>query len=136
MGEAKRRKERLGLRYGKPLGLSSAKRIELIDSNIAQWILEHFNNCGYHNYLEKPLNPQTRTNQLDESNLESVIENVSEHFSMTFNQNYPNASIKLLIKAIVKERPIVFQGVNSKSRRRMEPTVALPEEPKILSFTT
>ena len=69
-----------GSRYGKPLGLSSVERIDLIDGHMAQWFSEHFDNCESENYLEKPLNPQTRTRELDESNLESVIENVGNAF--------------------------------------------------------
>ncbi len=130
MGEAKRRKQRLGSRYGKPLGLSSVERINLIELNIAQWISEHFDNCEYENYLEKPLNPQTRTSELDESNLESVIENVTEHFAKTFNQTYPDAGVKSLISAILFDRPIVFEGISFKQGRRMEPTIALPEARK------
>lgn len=130
MGEAKRRKQLLGSCYGKPLGLSSAERIELIDSDIAQWISQHLSKCEYYNYLEKPFALQTRANSLSESNLEQVIENVAEHFSVTFGRTYALASIESLVRAILKDRPIVFEGVSLKQGRIMEPTVALPEARK------
>ncbi|NJK58716.1 MAG: hypothetical protein HC939_23430 [Pleurocapsa sp. SU_5_0] len=132
MGEAKRRKQLLGSRYGKPLGLSSAKRIKLIDQNIGQWISEHFDNCEYHNYLEEPLPSQTRSKSGDSSNLEEVLEEVVEHFSKTFNQEYPEESIKLLIRAILKDQPIVLEGLSWRQRRRVEPTIALPLARKYL----
>ena len=82
------------------------------------------------NYLKKPFNPQTRTNDLDESNLESVMENVVGHFANTFNRSYPEAGVKLLIRAILKDRPIVFEGISFKQGQKMEPTIALPEARK------
>lgn len=132
MGEAKRRKQLLGSSYGKLLGLSSAERVNLIDQNIERWIGEHFDNCEYHNYLEEPYAPQTRSKSGDTSNLEEVVENVVEHFRNTFNREYPNESIKLLIWAILKDQPIVFEGLSWRQRRRIEPKMTLPLARKYL----
>ena len=118
MGEAKRRKQLLGSGYGKPLGLSSAKRIELIDSDIAQWISQHLDKCEYYNYLEKPFALQTRANSLSESNLEQVIENVAKHFSVTFDRTLVGALIGPLVGAILENRPIVFEELLFQSVNR------------------
>lgn len=132
MGEAKRRKQLLGSRYGKPLGLSSAERINLIERNMARWIAEHFENCDYYNYLEKPFSSQIRNTGCFPSNLEEVVEDVTEHWQSTFDREYPNQAIKLLISAILKDRPIVFEGVGLKPRQKLEPIITLPSARKYL----
>ncbi|HEY9768714.1 MAG TPA: hypothetical protein V6C71_09480 [Coleofasciculaceae cyanobacterium] len=48
MGEAKRRKQKWGWRYGQPLGLTTEKRINLISNNILALISDHFETCGYY----------------------------------------------------------------------------------------
>lgn len=127
MGESRRRKQLLGSRYGKPLGLSRVERITLIDQNIGKWISEHFDNLEYDNYLENPRNFQTRyAKGVKQPRLEQVIKNASEHFSNTFNETYPDASIKSMLQAMLKDQAIIFEGVSLKERQKVEPTIALP----------
>lgn len=126
VGEAKRRKQRLGSRYGKPLGLSSAERVNLIEQNIERWISEHFDNCQYDNYLLEPYSIQTRVIGDTKFDLESVLEEVIEHFVVTFSQTYSDVAIEMLISGILKDRPILFEGISNRQGQTMEPIIALP----------
>ena len=126
MGEAKRRKQLLGSKYGKPLGLSSAERVNLIDQNIERWICQHFDNCQYHNYLLEPNSFETRITEDTEFDLKSTLEEVIEHFVVTFSQTYSSVSIEMLIGGIVKDRPIMFEGISNVRGQTMEPIIALP----------
>ena len=130
MGEARRKKQLLGSSYGKPLGLSAVERRNLIERNIVRWIGEHLDNCEYYNYLENPLFFQTRANIASGSSLEQVMENVREHFCHIFDRTYPDAAIESLIIAVLKERPIAFEGISFKRGQRMVPIIALPQARK------
>ena len=123
MGESKRRKQILGGMYGKPLGLSRAERISLIEENITQLISEHFYNCGYDNYLKNLTTPQIRNNQQD---FRQVIKNAREHFAQTFNSIYPETAIKLLVKAVLEDRPLLLEGTSLQRGQSAEPKIALP----------
>ncbi len=54
MGEAKIRKQKWGSGYGLPLGLSTQTRRNLIAKNISRLISNHFETCGYHDYINSP----------------------------------------------------------------------------------
>lgn len=127
MGESKRRKQILGKMYGKPLALSRAERISLIEENMAQWISEHFDNCEYDNYLENPITPQIRNDSGDsQQDLKQVIKNAREHFAQAFDDTYPETAIKLLVTAILEDRPLLLEGISSKWGQKVEPKIALP----------
>lgn len=127
MGESRRRKQLLGSKYGKPLGLSHVERINLIEQNMTQWISEHFDNCEYDNYLENPSNIQIRNNSgIKQQDFGEVIRDARKHFAETFNYAYPDTSIKLMVKAILKNRPILFEGISLKQKQKVEPKITLP----------
>jgi len=136
MGEAKRRKQKWGSTYGLPLGLSSETRRNLIAKNISRLISNHFETCGYHDYINKPGLHQVRGN-LDSSpnsrsfDLDEVFDEVIDHWQNTFTQNYDRSFLELLVLAILENQPIVLKGENSfSSNRSMKPVVTLPEARK------
>ena len=51
MGEAKRRKQKLGAEYGQPLGLTASVRRCLIKDNLEQLLSQHYQACGYTDLL-------------------------------------------------------------------------------------
>jgi hypothetical protein len=136
MGEAKRRKQKWGSEYGQPLGLSSETRRNLISENISRLISNHFETCGYDDYINKPGLHQVRANPDNPSNcsqinLDEVFDEVIDHWQNTFTQNYDRSFLKLLVLAILENQPILLKGENSfSSNKKMKPVVTLPSARK------
>jgi len=139
MGEAKRRKQKWGSGYGLPLGLSSQTRKNLIAKNISRLISNHFETCGYHDYINSPPSYQNYHIKAschidkDESqiSLDEVFDEVIDHWQNTFTQNYDRSFLELLVLAILKNQPILLKGENSfNSNSSMKPVVTLPEARK------
>jgi hypothetical protein len=138
MGEAKRRKQYSGLKYSQPLGLTNEMRINLIEKNIFGLISNHFEICGYHDYLSEPTNPQVRMNpnvngDPNSMNLERVFDQVIDHWQRNFNQHYPRSAVKSLVDAILKDLPICLTENNllvAGVLKPIKPLVTLPEARK------
>jgi hypothetical protein len=139
MGEAKRRKQKWGLGYSLPLGLSSETRRNLIAKNIYGLISNHFETCGYHDYINSPISYQNYQIKAgsdidkDESqiDLDEVFDEVIDHWQSTFNQNYDRSFLELLVLAILENQAILLKDENSfSSNKSMKPIETLPEARK------
>lgn len=60
MGEAKRRKQKLGAEYGQPLGMTASARKCLIKDNLEQLLSQHYQACGYTDLLNNAGSPEVR----------------------------------------------------------------------------
>jgi hypothetical protein len=139
MGEAKRRKQKLGSGYGLTLGLSTQMRRNLITKNISRLISNHFETCGYDDYINSPLSYQNYLIKAnsdiyqdeDQINLDEIFDEVIDHWQNTFTQNYDRSFLELLVLAILENQPIILKGENSfSSKTSMKPVVTLPEARK------
>lgn len=134
MGEAKRRKQKLGSLYGQPLGLTSEARKHLIQHHKAQLLSTHFLACGYTDYLNHPTNPQFRPSTHPHSphhDLREIFDHLIQHWRNTFNQHYPLSALKTAVSSILQDQPIFFTDFNSLlGARIMNPIIALPEARK------
>jgi hypothetical protein len=120
MGEAKRRKQKWGSGYGLPLGLSAQRRRNLIAKNISRLISNHFETCGYDDYINSPpsyQNFQIQTSFDGDQNesqigLDEVFEEVIDYWQNTFTEDYERSFLELLVLAILENQPILLKALS------------------------
>lgn len=133
MGEAKRRKQLLGSRYGKPLNLSAVERRELIQTHLEFLLLEHYQACGYTEDFNTPNNPQFRyssSSNNDPEGLSSMLDELVQHWQKTFNSEFIPSALAQIVKSIQQNRGLFLHGTNLDQlapREQMEPIIALPQ---------
>lgn len=134
MGEAKRRKQKLGAEYGQPLGLTDKARRDLIQQNLKQLVSTHYQVCGYADCFNQSIAPQFQPSPHDNRTNTDFLENLEglvQHWQNTFNQNYPRSALQAAVSSILKDQPIFFQGNNPFSpKRTMTPIIPLPQARK------
>ncbi len=114
MGEAKRRKQKLGLEYGQPLGLNSSKRRKLIEDNLLDLLSCHYQVCGYPDFVKSPKYP-TLDSSSETNNSFDFLPSLIQHWQETFNSNYPRSSLSQAMKAILKNVPIFLTDASPQS---------------------
>lgn len=128
MGEAKRRKQRLGSEYGQPLGLTALGRRALIQENLPQLLSHHYQVCGYADYSQFPLNPEIQAST-ENTNLLDFIVNLAQHWRQTFNADYPRSAVAQAMKSIIEDTPIFLTDTSEQSvfsKEIMTPFIPLP----------
>ncbi len=131
MGEAKRRKQRLGGEYGQPLGLTTLERRALIQKNLPQLLSQHYQVCDYADYSQFPLNPKIRSSTEKKTNFTSFnfIDNLAQHWRETFNSDYPRTAVAQAMKSVIDDTPIYLTSMNEQSvgyEEIMTPFIPLP----------
>ncbi len=134
MGEAKRRKQKLGSEYGQPLGLNAEARRHLIQENFQQLLSAHNQTCGYPDCFTSPTHPQFRPPANPNSNqpdLQFILEDLVRHWQNTFNHHYPRSALQSAVASILSDKPIMFTGKDSLvGHRIMTPIIPLPSARK------
>ena len=129
MGEAKRRKQKLGSEYGQPLGLSAEARRHLIQENLQQLLSAHNQTCGYPDCFTSPTHPQFRppaNPNSNQSDLQEILDDLVRHWQNTFNHHYPRSSLQSAVASVLSDRSIMLTGKNSVvGRRIMTPIIPL-----------
>lgn len=134
MGEAKRRKQKLGSSYGQPLGLTDSARRRLIQENLKSLLSQHYQTSGYNSCFDKPIHPQIRPSINGKEcpqDVQSLIDSLVKHWQNTFNSHYPRSALKQAVNSILKDQPIFFSGDDSFVESRvMSPVIPLPSARK------
>lgn len=133
MGEAKRRKRLLGSNYGQPLGLSTTARQQLIDQHLESLLFQHYEACGYTDWLHQSCQPETRfspptANQ--PTDLSTFLDGLTHHWQNTFNGDFPRSALQIAVQSIIDNRPLFltpFSHNELDSNRTMEPIITLPQ---------
>ncbi len=116
MGESKRRKIALGSNYGKPLGLTSAQRRNLIQDHFPQLFSQHQRALGYDCCFDRPRSydtPSFRSTAGAVEKVEQSLDDATQHWQQTFNESF---DFSFLFTAITNDLPVClsdFQGSTS-----------------------
>ncbi len=111
MGEAKRRKQKLGSEYGQPLGLNALKRRILIEENLPELLSAHYQACGYPDFAKSPHHPEFGTASETNSSFD-FMPSLIRHWQETFNSQYPRSGLEQGIKAILDSKPIFLTDLS------------------------
>jgi hypothetical protein len=133
MGEAKRRKQKLGAEYGQPLGLTASARRDLIKNNLEQLLCQHYQACGYTDWIDNAYRPEvnpspnSRNSQRDFYNL---LDELVKHWQNTFNGEFSRSALQKAVKSILEDKPTFLTDFSTSGlnhSRAMEPIIPLPQ---------
>ncbi len=133
MGEAKRRKQKLGAEYGQPLGMTASARRCLIKDNLEQLLSQHYQACGYTDLLNNAPRPEVRPSPKSPSSqkdLDNLLDALVKHWQNTFNGEFPRSALQMAVKSILEDKAIFLTDFSASGldlSRAMDPVIPLPE---------
>ena len=133
MGEAKRRKQKLGAEYGQPLGMTASARRCLIKDNLEQLLAQHYRACGYTDLLNNAPRPEVRPSPKSPSSqkdLYNLLDELVKHWQNTFNSEFPRSGLQMAVKAILESKAVFLADFSTRGldrSRAMESVIPLPE---------
>ena len=111
MGEAKRRKQKLGNEYGQPLGLNPLERRVLIEENLQELLSAHYQACGYPDFSKSPNYPEFGSSSQTHSSFD-FMPSLIQHWQKTFNENYPQKALYQGMEAILENMPVFLTDLS------------------------
>ncbi len=132
MGEAKRRKQKLGNEYGQPLGLNPLERRVLIEENLQELLSAHYQACGYPDYAKYNNAPEEDT-LFQTNSFKDFMPSLIQHWQESFNKSYPLSGLEMGMTAILQNAPIFLTSLpyeELKNEKATSPIIPFPHARK------
>ena len=123
MGESKRRKIALGSRYGRPRGLTTAQRRNLIQNNFTQLFSQYQKSLGYDCCISQPSSYDAPSFTNDVGAVEKVegsLHDAVQHWQQTFREHF---DFSFLFAAILNDLPVCLTNFHGETS---PPVIAVP----------